>query len=67
MKRIGIRPGPGPSRWILIINDSRDNSHFVQFLVYKDASLVAETESNRYLAEQDRWSPQTERELLALG
>ena len=56
-----------PGRWILILKDSRDNDHYVQFLVHEDGSLVAETVSNRHLTERDRWSPETEAELLALG
>ena len=56
-----------PGRWILIIKDSRDNNHFVQFLAYEDGSLIAETVSNHYLSERDRWSREEEAELLALG
>src|ERR1017187_4481582 len=56
-----------PGRWILIINDSRENNHFVQFLVHEDGSLIAETVSNHYLGERDRWSREEEAELLALG
>ena len=57
-----------PGRWILILEDGRnDNNHFVQFLVYEDGSLVAETVSNHYLAEQDQWTPEAESELVALG
>jgi len=56
-----------PGRWIVIIGDSRDNNHFVQFLVYEDGSLIAETVSNHYLGERDRWSGDEEADLLALG
>jgi hypothetical protein len=36
-------------------------------LAFEDGSLVTETVSNHYLEGEDRWTPEEDRRLLALG
>jgi len=56
-----------PGRWILILEDSRNSNRYLQFLAYEDGSLVAETTSNHYLAEDARWPSEDETTLRGLG
>jgi len=63
LERLCRRPG----RWILIAEDNVHRHHFWQALAFEDGSLVTETVSNFYLEGEDRWAPEREHRLLALG
>jgi hypothetical protein len=63
LRRLCRRPG----RWILIAEDNVRRHHFWQSLAFEDGSLVTETVSNHYLEGEDRWTPEEDRRLLALG
>jgi hypothetical protein len=56
-----------PGRWILIAEDNERRHHFWQALAFEDGSLVMETVSNHYLEGEDRWTPEQESRLLAIG
>ncbi len=57
----------GPGRWILIVEPARKPHLFWQALAFEDGSLVTEVVSNRYLEENQKWTPAQEEWLLALG
>ena len=56
-----------PGRWILIVQDDRRRHLFWQALAFEDGSLCTEVVSNTYLDREDRWTPEQEDRLLALG
>jgi hypothetical protein len=51
----------------LIIEHDRRRHLFVQFLAFEDGSIVSETVSNHYLADEHHWSRNQEEQLLGLG
>ena len=57
----------GPGRWILIAEDNARRAHFWQALAFEDGSLVTEVVSDFYLEGDDRWTPDQEARLAALG
>jgi hypothetical protein len=56
-----------PGRWILIVEHNLQRQLFWQALAFEDGSLCTEVVSNHYLDGEDRWTPEQEVRLLALG
>lgn len=56
-----------PGRWILIVEDAQCPRRFWQALAYEDGSLVTEVVSNYYLADENRWTDEQNRQLVKLG
>lgn len=56
-----------PGRWILVIEDARITSRYLQCLSYEDGSLVCEVASNHYLRDDHRWTGADSEKLSSLG
>lgn len=56
-----------PGRWILIVKGAQRPHLYWQALAYEDGSLVTEVVSNFYLADENRWTDEQNRQLVKLG